>query len=351
MIKESKFLTSNNFANISDFIFSEVVSKDKFYSLPNFEKLLIINESKSKEGEYVWYLNPNLDINENDVVFCHSEVVEFLFKYLKDIQNVKNIKLITHQSDRSINKKLFLKKPNCISEWYGTNVVVNSKNLISIPLGIGNEYLNVYKDQKKTINKLNSEKKIKNNSAFMNFRINTNTRERLKAFFALSGEPWINIKYNKQSPEEYLSELDSSAYTICPWGNGYDTHRIWESLYLGSIPVTKYHHAYDQFKDLPIIFIKRWKNIDTQFLSVQADSFQKNNLEKLYIDYWEKKIKGKNISSIGVLHYFLSEKEKEELMLNIRKKLKLNRKIKNIKTFLDKFYFLKVKHYFTFKNN
>ena len=35
-----------------------------------------------------------------------------------------------------------------------------------------------------------------------------------------------------------------------PYGNGYDTHRIWEALYSGSIPVVKENKAFNQFKDL-----------------------------------------------------------------------------------------------------
>ena len=66
--------------------------------------------------------------------------------------------------------------------WYGTNITANAENLYAVPLGIGNEYLNVYKNQKNLIDNLISSHN-KNNSAFMNFRINTNTTERLKAFF------------------------------------------------------------------------------------------------------------------------------------------------------------------------
>ena len=35
----------------------------------------------------------------------------------------------------------------------------------------------------------------------MNFRINTNTTERLKAFFALYKKEWVNSRFVKQDPK------------------------------------------------------------------------------------------------------------------------------------------------------
>jgi hypothetical protein len=39
--------------------------------------------------------------------------------------------------------------------------------------------------------------------------------------------------------DQYLKELAQSKFVICPPGYGYDTHCIWESLTVGSIPVVE----------------------------------------------------------------------------------------------------------------
>ena len=44
-----------------------------------------------------------------------------------------------------------------------------------------------------------------------------------------------------------ISKVTHSA----PWGNGIDTHRFWEALYLGSCPITVKHKNYSDFKNLP----------------------------------------------------------------------------------------------------
>ena len=350
MSNKLNYINSNNFSEISDFVFSEVVSREKFKLLTNHQELIVLDDSSSSDGEYVWYINPNIDLKENDLIFCHAEVVEFLFRFLNKIKNLKNIKLITHQSDRNINNKLFSKKPECISEWYGTNVTTKAKNLYAVPLGIGNDYLNIYKNQKNIIDDLIGSASNKNDAAFMNFRINTNTNERLKAFFALYEKEWVNFRFIKQEPRAYLLDLNNSKYTICPWGNGFDTHRLWESLYLGSIPVTKFHKAYEQFQDLPIIFIKNWKKVDLDFLNMAANKLPNPNLNKLTIDYWELKIKNMKLNNDEYYQYNLNEMEKVKIVLDINQKLRINKKIKTLKTFLHKFYFLKLKHYFTVKN-
>jgi hypothetical protein len=47
---------------------------------------------------------------------------------------------------------------------------------------------------------------------------------------------------------DYLRAIARSRYTICPRGNGWDTHRVMEALVLGSVPVVKdgpWARAYD----------------------------------------------------------------------------------------------------------
>ena len=39
-----------------------------------------------------------------------------------------------------MDKRLFQKKPSCVSKWYSTNVVHKDNKLISLPLGLANEF-------------------------------------------------------------------------------------------------------------------------------------------------------------------------------------------------------------------
>jgi hypothetical protein len=79
---------------------------------------------------------------------------------------------------------------------------------------------------------------------------------------------------------------------LCPRGNGIDTHRLWETLYMGSIPIVIRHQAFDEFHDLPILFINEWTDVTetffrTEYMRITNASW---NLEKLKFGYWEQKL-------------------------------------------------------------
>ena len=261
-----KIINSNGFAEISNFVFSEIVSTKKFNSFDNYEDYIVLQKIKNSEVDSVWYIKPKIDIKENDIVFCHTEVVEIFFDFVANIKNLKNIKLITHQSDRAIDKSLWKLKPNCVSEWYSTNINYKNSDLFSVPIGIGNDYIQNYKNEKALLSKHNEGYVNKVSKAYMNFRINTNTVERLRALFDLKDKNWIVLENNVRSLEDYLDTINKFQFTICPWGNGFDTHRMWESLYLNSIPVTRFHTAYEQFSSLPIIFVNKWSDLNLEYL-------------------------------------------------------------------------------------
>ena len=108
--------------------------------------------------------------------------------------------------------------------------------------------------------------------------MNTNTVERLRALFDLKDKNWIVLENNVRSLEDYLDTINKFQFTICPWGNGFDTHRMWESLYLNSIPVTRFHTAYEQFSSLPIIFVNKWSDLNLEYLVQKSKNLNYKNL-------------------------------------------------------------------------
>ena len=43
----------------------------------------------------------------------------------------------------------------------------------------------------------------------------------------------------KLNKSDFLSELNNYKFVIAPFGNGLDTHRVWEAIYSNSIPIVK----------------------------------------------------------------------------------------------------------------
>ena len=247
-IKENEILSSYNFARNCDFVFSEDLSKDQFNKLKNINSLKIVSLS----NERVVYINKLISIRDNDLVFCKTEHVKLLFRELKNLK-VKNLTLITNQSDIPINKKLFDSKPASISNWLAINVAYENKNLIPIPLGISNYYeKNI--NASEIINNFDTSFNKRIDDIYINFNISTNYKAREKYY--------LDNQYNSfyiQEPNlnknDLISDLKKFKYTLCPEGNGIDTHRIYEALYLGSIPIVKKNFLSKELKKLPIIYL------------------------------------------------------------------------------------------------
>jgi len=279
--KDSEILTGYNFARASDTVFSEILTHDQFTKVNNKENLHIVYKNK----DLLFYLNSNISLKENHVIFSTTDLVEELFNILENNINFKNLKLITHQSDISIDKKLFTKKPDCISTWYSTNINYKDKNLIPIPIGISNNPAkNPMKDDFKKIFKNQNQE----NKMYVNFQVNTNIKEREKLLKDFELIDWAVVDSPDQKLNTYMDKLNNFKFILCPWGNGFDTHRFWESIYAGSIPITKKHISYESAKGLPVILVDQYIDITKEKL----DSFSQNvnsnigNYEKMSMKYW-----------------------------------------------------------------
>jgi len=91
---------------------------------------------------------------------------------------------------------------------------------------------------------------------YFNFNVNTNPEERLKCADAISLPmlPMVSVKEN-------IERLATYRWCICPEGNGVDTHRLWECLYLGCVPIVKRTPFIDvlvHHMEIPLIILDEW---------------------------------------------------------------------------------------------
>jgi len=341
-------VNGSNFAKNSNFVFSEIVTSEEFKKLKlENQDLLIIRKYKYLKLDAIWYINPKIKLKENDVVFCHTEVVKILFKCLRSFKNLKNLKLITHESDKKIDKSLFAKKTSNISEWYSTNVDLKTDSLISLPIGVNNFYnknnfdLNIQESYFK-----DSVPKEKYEQIFVNFTLNTNLKHRKKAlnFAEKLDKKNVLIDLDKDV-DKYYQNISKSKYTLAPWGNGIDTHRFWEALYMGSCPITLDHTHYSSFKNIPGIFLKTYSNINYEDIDNRFIEFNPNEIDYLKIDYWFKKINNYKINDSEIFEVNLFNFVKYRIFI-FKLKIKIISLSKKIKYYFKRF--LNLKNYFKF---
>ena len=58
-----------------------------------------------------------------------------------------------------------------------------------------------------------------------------------------------------------IEQIYKSLHLYFVRGNGFDTHRIWETLYSGSIPIVKRHYAFEYLDNLPVLYIDNYKDL------------------------------------------------------------------------------------------
>ena len=336
MLESKQILNSYNFARNSDIVFSEILTHDQFNKL-NIEDYTIVN----KNSRFVFYKLNKFHLKENDVIFCNTDMVKSLFYLLKGVKNLKNIKLITNQTDTLIDKSLFNLKPNCIKDWYSVNVGFKSENLIPIPLGLSNNYSpkNIFVEDIE----FSGMRKDTKNLLYLNFVANTNSKERAEIYNTFKETEWAYADSPKLNLDKYQKSLEQYRFVLSPHGNGIDTHRVWETLYSGNIPVTKSHHTFDNVTDLPILFVEEYEHITHEMLINYYESLEIENIdyEKLNIDFWIKKIKNTKILSKESQEIKAKKLATELFIFNYKFKSKAQSKKKKLLYYLKKIHKIK----------
>ena len=127
----------------------------------------------------------------------------------------------------------------------------------------------------------------KEHLAHMGFTIQTYYQERWEVFRHFCRSPFV-YRTIKKTFEKYLMDVAASKFEISPRGAALDTYRLWESLYVGTIPVVKTSHLDSLYADLPVLIIQNWKDVTPEFLNEKYLEMSRKtyNTEKLDIKYW-----------------------------------------------------------------
>lgn len=125
----------------------------------------------------------------------------------------------------------------------------------------------------------------KTEKVYSQFRIDTNVAKRKKCFDIISSKGIVT----QPSCEylDYLKLLSTFEFAICPEGNGIDTHRFWECVYLQTIPICLKNHLteyYSQF--FPIVLLNSWEELDITMLVY--DQWPTSSVEMLDVDFFFK---------------------------------------------------------------
>lgn len=263
----------------------------------------------------------NINNNIGSIIYLHFDMVEpFIINILNRIKNP--FILVSGNSDHNVpedfpHANILLNSPKLMG-WFSQNVLKNIPKLYQIPIGLDYHTLannignHEWSDEILPIEPLKQEEsliKIKNNIKSIkelnplvctNFHYNINGPNRR---FKYRSDLYNCLKNNqniiwlpKQTREQFWITLNHIPFVICPFGNGQDTHRTWEVLCLGRIPIVQESYLNNLFEQLPVIIVNDWNQLTKNFLQdkfkeiITGFEINKYNMEKITLKYWKEKI-------------------------------------------------------------
>jgi len=222
------------------------------------------------------------------IVFCYTHRIDLLAVKIDLFLN--NFVLITHNSDHGIreNDANVLKILNNIKlqKWFGQNITFLHDKLHMIPIGIANS------QWEHGTNNFNNNINIdKMNDVYFNFNINTNYYKRHYCYEILRTR--LNWLENVTSIEN-IQRLAQYKFCICPEGNGFDTHRLWEALYVKTVPIvikSEYSQILAKY-NIPMVVLESWNDLNIENLNYNDYDFENIVFKKIVnFEEIEKKIR------------------------------------------------------------
>ena len=194
--------------------------------------------------------------------------------------------LVTIESDDAIPHDERWLKHKYLKKWYSWNS--KHPSVIPIPIGLNeNSQLGPMQQAKRSA--------VQIEKILVNFRQDTELRKSL--FEKVKNLPYVHVKkYSRKwdkmkSLTMHYEEISKFKWTLCPRGAGEDTHRLWESLYLGSIPIVVKSSLSPLYTGLPIIQLESWDQLSLDVLREREKTLPKS-ISNAFFTHWSHLIRG-----------------------------------------------------------
>jgi hypothetical protein len=310
-IQYTDIITGDRVIELCDYIF---MTPDIFHFHKNTDHLnnrKIIVSSSLDEGQISKISEVLKKLNRPVRVFVYTHILNILLPIFEKLSDI-NFILYTHNSDHPFNLgieivpkniiKVYAQNLNCKESDSDSNSDNDNDNdkdkdkdndndntfMNILPIGQANSMwphgsiLDLYTIMKNTY----FFKKTKN--IYVNINISTYPYRKVILDAIKNNDNKENNKENwtlsgQKDYRSYLCELSTHRFCLCIRGNGIDTHRFWESLYLGVIPVIINNKETDMDN-----FVSHLKKLKLPFVEISeisnySQNYFNNDLYEKYI--------------------------------------------------------------------
>lgn len=121
---------------------------------------------------------------------------------------------------------------------------------------------------------------------FVAHRTDTGNRASIGELF--KDKDWATVTHLPY--EQYLTTMKQHKFVLCPSGNGIESARNWETLYMRRVPIFKDHpYLREMFKDFPALFVNDWNEVTEELLldnNHLYEQAQEMDMSKLDLNTW-----------------------------------------------------------------
>jgi hypothetical protein len=228
-------------------------------------------------------------VKSGSAIFVKTDYLDHFFSRIHPLIRYPYV-LITHNSDYGVPGSFssFLEDEKIIA-WFGQNTDLSHPKLHPIPIGIANQYWG--HGNVEVLRAVASQTLPKKHLLYLNFVIQNYYPERWQVFRLFGNAPFC-FRPSRKDFGGFLADMKSSQFILSPRGNGLDTHRLWEALYMGSFPIVKTSSLDALYADLPVVIVNDWKEVTEEFLLQKYEELSQSrySLEKTKMNYWTKLI-------------------------------------------------------------
>ena len=162
-------------------------------------------------------------------------------------------------------------------------------------------YITAYQYVGETLNGRLTSLSASTPSKLVYSNFNTNTNPMIRGFVRAVSEKANFITWESHGTDynSYIQNCLKHLMVVCPEGNGPDTHRFWETLYMGRVPIARLTRATEDFKDLPVVWLNDWTELKDKSLILDKFDKAKSKSRDLCLNsYWMRLIinYGKTVS-------------------------------------------------------
>lgn len=186
---------------------------------------------------------------DKDWVFINGD---YIHKFLSQIPfiSIKRFYVIIHNSDLPFTEEKLELLRKHVYHVFAINTTFYHPRVTTIPIGFADNQLEFLRDFTPT----QCERDIE---IYLNIKVRHNPEKRGACVSAFEHDTRV-FHRDRVSVPEYYSDLCRSKYVLCPEGTGIDTHRVYESILCGAIPVVLRNSLSHIYEKLPVCIVDRW---------------------------------------------------------------------------------------------